>query len=56
MIVDTNVYLKMPANTYSDSRFLVVLEPLLSPPKPTPASTAPIMSSSPRPPTTKPST
>ncbi|QNI32553.1 tetratricopeptide repeat protein [Alloacidobacterium dinghuense] len=31
MIVTTNVYLKMPASTYSGSRFLVVLEPLLSP-------------------------
>jgi tetratricopeptide (TPR) repeat protein len=31
MIVDTNVYLKMPASTYSGSRFLVVLEPMLSP-------------------------
>jgi tetratricopeptide (TPR) repeat protein len=31
MILDTNVYLKMPAATYSGSRFLVVLEPLLSP-------------------------
>jgi tetratricopeptide (TPR) repeat protein len=31
MIVNTNVYLKMPASTYSGSRFLVVLEPLLSP-------------------------
>ena len=31
MIVDTNIYLKMPASTYSGSRFLVVLEPLLSP-------------------------
>jgi hypothetical protein len=31
MIVDTNVYLKMPASTYSERRFLVVIEPLLSP-------------------------
>ena len=31
MIVNTNVYLKMPASTYDDRRFLVVLEPLLSP-------------------------
>jgi len=31
MIVDTNIYLKMPASTYSDRRFLVVIEPLLSP-------------------------
>jgi tetratricopeptide (TPR) repeat protein len=31
MILDTNVYLKLPAATYSGSRFLVVLEPLLSP-------------------------
>ena len=31
MIVNTNVYLKMPASTYSGSRFLVVLEPMLSP-------------------------
>lgn len=31
MIVDTNVYLKIPASTYSGSRFLVVLEPMLSP-------------------------
>jgi tetratricopeptide (TPR) repeat protein len=31
MIVDTNIYLKMPASTYSSSRFLVVIEPLLSP-------------------------
>jgi tetratricopeptide (TPR) repeat protein len=31
MIVDTNLYLKMPASTYSDLRFLVVMEPLLSP-------------------------
>lgn len=31
MIVDTNVYLKMPAGTYDGRRFLVVLEPMLSP-------------------------
>ncbi|MGC2212144.1 MAG: hypothetical protein WA602_02980, partial [Silvibacterium sp.] len=31
MILDTNVYLKMPANTYDGRRFLVVLEPMLSP-------------------------
>ncbi|HEX5233891.1 MAG TPA: tetratricopeptide repeat protein [Silvibacterium sp.] len=31
MIVDTNVYLKMPASAYNDRRFLVVLEPMLSP-------------------------
>ncbi|MGC2161422.1 MAG: tetratricopeptide repeat protein [Silvibacterium sp.] len=31
MIVDTNFYLKMPAGTYSDRRFLVVVDPLLSP-------------------------
>jgi hypothetical protein len=31
MIVDTNIYLKMPASTYDGRRFLVVLEPLLSP-------------------------
>jgi hypothetical protein len=31
MIVDTNIYLKMPASTYSGSRFLVVIEPMLSP-------------------------
>jgi hypothetical protein len=31
MIVNTNVYLKMPASTYTGSRFLVVLEPMLSP-------------------------
>ncbi|HTZ90282.1 MAG TPA: tetratricopeptide repeat protein [Alloacidobacterium sp.] len=31
MIVSTNVYLKMPASTYTGSRFLVVLEPMLSP-------------------------
>jgi hypothetical protein len=31
MIVSTNAYLKMPANTSSGSRFAVVLEPLLDP-------------------------
>ncbi|MGC9223892.1 MAG: hypothetical protein ACP5E2_08195 [Terracidiphilus sp.] len=31
MIVDTNVYLKMPAVTYSGRRFIVVVEPQLSP-------------------------
>ena len=31
MIVNTNIYLKMPASTYTGSRFLVVLEPMLSP-------------------------
>jgi hypothetical protein len=31
MIVDTNIYLKMPASTYSGRRFLVVVDPLLSP-------------------------
>jgi hypothetical protein len=31
MIVDTNAYLKMPANTTTNSRFAVVLEPLLDP-------------------------
>jgi hypothetical protein len=31
MIVGTNIYLKMPASTYDGRRFLVVLEPLLSP-------------------------
>lgn len=31
MIVSTNAYLKMPANTTIDSRFAVVLEPLLDP-------------------------
>jgi tetratricopeptide (TPR) repeat protein len=30
MIVDTNVYLKIPASTYDGRRFLVVLEPMLS--------------------------
>jgi len=31
MIVSTNLYLKMPAQTYLGSRFVVVIEPLLSP-------------------------
>jgi len=31
MIVDTNLYLKMPASTYDGRRFVVVVEPLLSP-------------------------
>ena len=31
MIVDTNLYLKMPATTYSGRRFIVVIEPMLSP-------------------------
>ena len=31
MIVSTNAYLKMPANVSTDSRFAVVLEPLLDP-------------------------
>ncbi len=31
MIVGTNLYLKMPAETYSGRRFIVVIEPLLSP-------------------------
>jgi hypothetical protein len=31
MIVDTNIYLKMPASTYDGRRFLVVIEPMLSP-------------------------
>jgi len=31
MIVGTNLYLKMPANTYDGRRFVVVLEPLLAP-------------------------
>lgn len=31
MIVSTNAYLKMPASTYDGRRFLVVLEPLLTP-------------------------
>ena len=31
MILNTNVYLKLPTSTYSGSRFIVVLEPLLDP-------------------------
>lgn len=31
MIVSTNFYLKMPAETYSGRRFVVVIEPMLSP-------------------------
>ena len=31
MIVNTNLYLKMPASTYSGRRFIVVIEPMLSP-------------------------
>ncbi|TCK71601.1 tetratricopeptide repeat protein [Acidipila rosea] len=31
MIVETNTYLKMPASTYGGKRFLVVIEPMLSP-------------------------
>jgi hypothetical protein len=31
MIVGTNLYLKMPATTYDGRRFVVVLEPMLSP-------------------------
>jgi len=31
MIVSTNFYLKMPASTYEGRRFVVVIEPLLSP-------------------------
>lgn len=31
MIVDTNIYLKMPAGSYSNRRFLVVLDPMLPP-------------------------
>jgi hypothetical protein len=31
MIVSTNLYLKMPASTYQGRRFLVVIEPMLSP-------------------------
>ncbi len=31
MIVSTNLYLKMPATTYEGRRFVVVIEPLLSP-------------------------
>ena len=31
MIVSTNLYLKMPASTYNGRRFVVVMEPMLSP-------------------------
>jgi hypothetical protein len=31
MIVSTNIYLKMPAETYNGRRFVVVIEPMLSP-------------------------
>jgi tetratricopeptide (TPR) repeat protein len=31
MIVSTNLYLKMPAGTYDGRRFIVVIEPMLSP-------------------------
>ncbi len=31
MIVNTNLYLKMPASTYEGRRFIVVVEPMLSP-------------------------
>ena len=31
MIVNTNLYLKMPAETYNGRRFIVVIEPMLSP-------------------------
>jgi tetratricopeptide (TPR) repeat protein len=31
MIVSTNLYLKMPASTYVDRRFVVLIEPMLSP-------------------------
>lgn len=31
MVVDTNRYLRMPASTYDGRRFIVVMEPLLSP-------------------------
>jgi tetratricopeptide (TPR) repeat protein len=31
MIVSTNLYLKMPASTYEGRRFIVVIEPMLSP-------------------------
>ena len=31
MIVSTNLYLKMPASTYNGRRFIVVIEPMLSP-------------------------
>ena len=43
MIVSTNLYLKMPAETYSGRRFVVVIEPhALAAARSTPASTAPI--------------
>lgn len=31
MIVETNIYLKQPASTYTDRRFLVVVEPMIAP-------------------------
>ncbi len=31
LTLDTNIYLKLPASTYNNRRFLVVLEPLLDP-------------------------
>jgi tetratricopeptide (TPR) repeat protein len=31
MIVNTNLYLKMPASTYQGTRFIVVIEPMFSP-------------------------
>ncbi len=31
MVLETNLYLKLPLSTYTNSRFLVVLEPLLDP-------------------------
>jgi hypothetical protein len=31
MIVSTNLYLKMPASSYTGSRFIVIVEPMLSP-------------------------
>ncbi len=31
MVVSTDLYLKMPANTYDGRRFIVVIEPMLSP-------------------------
>jgi hypothetical protein len=31
MIVNANLYLKMPAETYTGSRFIVIVEPMLSP-------------------------
>ncbi|RRA48596.1 lipopolysaccharide assembly protein LapB [Acidipila sp. EB88] len=31
MILDANIYLKLPTSTYTGSRFLVVLEPMLDP-------------------------